>query len=81
MFYTQAVNLGAMDSVSPFFQHVFFGKCLGPDGSCVLQNRLEMVLRYYPLYHCPQSCRRVQTDGHLPRGDTLLRTGVSEAHI
>lgn len=81
MFYTQIVNLGAMDSVSPFFQHVSFGKCLDPDGSCFLQSRLEMVLRYYPLYQCRQPCRRVRTDGHLPRRDTLLRTGVNEAHI
>lgn len=81
MFYTQTVNLGEMDLVSPFFQHVSFGKCLGPDESCVLQNRLEMVLRHHPLYHCPQSCRKVWTEGHLPRRDTLLRTGVNEAHI
>lgn len=37
MFYTQTMNLGAMDLVSPFFQHVYFGKCLGPDGSLFLK--------------------------------------------
>lgn len=38
--FTQAMNLGAVDLVSLFLHHVSFGKCLGPDGSCVTQNRL-----------------------------------------
>lgn len=78
------MNIGAMGLISSFFQLAFFHKYLGPDGSCVPQNMLDMVFRYYPLYHCPQPWRRIQTDGHSEHKNCLelgLMKHISETQI